>query len=94
METPIPHSDIIGLPVETKSGEHLGKVARIDLIPDQHLVFRYAIRPSNPLKELVTDDLLIAPEQVLSLTKDKMVVDDLTSDAKKPAPAGAPASSV
>jgi hypothetical protein len=52
------------------------------------------VKPHNPLKELVAQDLLISPSQVISLSREKMVVDDLLSGEKDPAEANAAAPSV
>lgn len=76
------------LPVETASGASVGKLVGIELDPDTHRVAFYHVRrrrlvPSGP-------ELLVAPNQVVSFTPEKMVVEDLVardravSEGRKP----------
>jgi len=70
--------ELIGLTVETKSGERLGKVADIEIDAATHSVSHYIVRSANPLKELVSDEqLCIAPTQVVAFTQHTMVVEDM-----------------
>jgi hypothetical protein len=63
------------LPVETALGTAVGRLTAIELDPDTHRVAYYHVRR----RRLVSSgpDLLVSPAQVVSLTKEKMVVDDL-----------------
>lgn len=67
---------LFGLSVETKSGQHLGKVHGFYFDTATHTVIQYEVRRPGILKELLAADLLIHQQQVLSITKEKMVVDD------------------
>lgn len=63
------------LPVETASGAPVGKLVGVELDSESHRVAFYQVRrrrivPSGP-------DLLIAPTQVVSLSNERMVVEDL-----------------
>lgn len=70
---------IIGLPVETQNGTHLGKIVGVDIDPKMHTVIHYHISSSTFVKKIITDtkDILIHPSQVLSLSPKKMVVIDM-----------------
>lgn len=76
------------LPVETTLGTAVGRLTGVELDPGTHRVAYYHVRrrrlvPSGP-------DLLVPPAQVVSLTQEKMVVDDLVvrdravADRRKP----------
>lgn len=73
------------LPVETVSGDQLGKVCDIELDVEQHTVRAYLVRRHllpNPLRN-ETNILRIQPHQVRALTAEKMVVDDTAIPAKE-----------
>jgi sporulation protein YlmC with PRC-barrel domain len=67
---------LLKLPVHTKSGTHLGRVAGFDFDIDAHAILRYRIRPKGLASRLLKSPLLIAREQVLSIDAEKMIVDD------------------
>ena len=77
MTTPLPHSLLLHLPVVTVSGQSLGKVRGFEIDADQHVILRYIVRPANLIANLVATDLIITPPQVLSLSAERMVVEDL-----------------
>lgn len=68
--------DIINLPVYTQSGNHLGKVADFELSTSSHLIERYIIRSGLIVGGILQKDLLISPSQVISITQEKMIVED------------------
>lgn len=69
--------DLISLPVETKSGEKLGKIAALEIDCETQQIVCYYVKSSNPIKDLVfQDQLIISPTQVISITAEKMVVED------------------
>ena len=74
----ISSSDLINLPVETQSGSHLGRVSSFDVDLDSHKVVRYSVR-TGLIKGLWHQQLLIDPVQVISISKEKMVVEDNTA---------------
>ncbi|NCF75487.1 MAG: hypothetical protein GWO87_03315 [Xanthomonadaceae bacterium] len=83
---------IIGLPVETKSGEQLGKVFDLELEVESQTVLKYYVKDRNILKEMFNRELIIHRNQVLSISKEKMIVKDgfvqeKNSVAKMPATA-------
>ena len=74
----ISSEDLMGLPVYTQSGDHLGKIVSFDLDLESNAVSRYYVK-AGPIKDLFQDQLIIDDSQVISITKEKMVVDDTTT---------------
>jgi sporulation protein YlmC with PRC-barrel domain len=67
---------LLKLPVQTKSGTPLGRVAGFDFDVEAHAVLRYRVRPKGLAARLLKSPMLVAREQVLSIDAEKMVVDD------------------
>jgi len=69
---------LIGLPVYTKSGTHLGKVDDLEIDIDDQTVVNYRVETRDilKLKNLFAGKLLIHREQIVSITSQKVVVDD------------------
>lgn len=59
------------LPVTTESGFKIGKIIDVEIDLEAHIIIKYIVKQGF-LKEL----LLIAPTQVISISKEKMVVYD------------------
>ena len=76
MLTNIKH--LLGLLVETESGETLGKIVDINLDIENHAVKNYVARRSFLSKQ----EYLIKPVQIVSISKDKMIVEDTTVKEK------------
>jgi sporulation protein YlmC with PRC-barrel domain len=66
---------IVGLPVETRSGLRLGVVASLEIDAEQQAVARYLVRPAL-LPRLLARRLVVNAAQVVSLTDEKLVVED------------------
>ncbi len=66
---------LLHLPVETESGTKLGTIAGAEIDVEQHVVMRYVVK-SSALPKPLANELLISPSQVISVTKEKMVVED------------------
>ncbi len=64
------------LPVETKSGNSLGKVNGFVVDTDVQSVLEYYVKPAGMVAGLVKGKLIIARGQVIEITKQKMIVDD------------------
>lgn len=79
----ISSNDLINLPVFTQGGQNLGRVYSfdIDIDIDNQTVTCYYVR-TGLIKGLWHQQLAIAPGQIISITKEKMVVKD--SAAKEP----------
>ena len=69
-------NNLIGLPVETKLGLSVGKISDIELEAEGHRVSSYLVKTSKVLPGFLSRELAINPRQVVSLTDEKMVVDD------------------
>lgn len=67
---------LIGLPVYTQSEQHLGKVADFELDPATQLIARYYIKGGDLIKELLQSELIISREQVVTISTQRMVVED------------------
>lgn len=66
---------LIGLPVETRSGQVLGKVVEVHISIETQEVEQYEVQPSL-MKGLLGRRKLIHRRQVISITQDKIVVED------------------
>jgi len=78
----ISSSDLINLPVYTQSEQHLGRVDSLDIDINAHTITHYHVR-TGLIKGLWHQQLIIAQSQVVSISKEKMVVED--NVGKKPA---------
>ncbi|MFH1207687.1 MAG: PRC-barrel domain-containing protein [Patescibacteria group bacterium] len=86
---------LIGLPVYTQSGEHLGKVSDFVVDQESQSIRQYSVRSRDLIGELLQRDLLISRDQVLQVTEEKMTVEDSVlaeaelkkQPANKPVPA-------
>lgn len=68
--------ELRGIPVFTKGGDKLGKIAGVVIDAEYHEIHEYAVSKSRLLSALLPDDLLIHRSQVIELTAERMVVDD------------------
>lgn len=82
---------LLGLPVETQSGQHLGKVQDFEVDLTTQSIVRYTVRGDRILQELFGKDLVIQASQVISVTAKVMIVEDLTIKEAKRAVAPSPA---
>jgi sporulation protein YlmC with PRC-barrel domain len=80
--------DLINLPVETKSGIFLGKVFDFELETDSGIITKFYVKRGNLIEGLLKrEQLIISRNQVISLDKEKMVVEDGLIKAEAEAPA-------
>ncbi len=77
----ISSSDLINLPVYTESGQHLGRVISFDINFDNYLVERFYVK-TGLIQGLWHEQLMIVPTQIISITKEKMVVEDNTKKSR------------
>lgn len=68
--------EIINLPVFTESGQYLGKIVDIELDDAAEVALRYIVKSSNPIKRIFEKTLIIHRSQVVSIDKEKMIVED------------------
>jgi len=69
--------DIKGLPVETRSGRSLGKVAGMIVETEDHRVVQYVVKKAHSLAKILPAEILVNRDQVVSIDAEKMVVEDL-----------------
>ena len=74
----------IGLPVFTQGGDELGVVCDFEIDTEQHTVTGYNIKKSKLLPDFISEELLVRPTQVINISADKMVVDDLAIKEMEP----------
>jgi sporulation protein YlmC with PRC-barrel domain len=67
---------LMKLPVYTKSGIHLGKLIGFEFEADAQTIVRYRARPKGISARIVGGFLLIAREQVISISEERMTVED------------------
>jgi len=67
---------LIGLRVETESGEYVGRVKSLDIDIDTQGVRTYHIKPKLLEGGVFANELLVHHKQVISITSDKIVVID------------------
>lgn len=73
-------SDLINLPVYTQGGQHLGRVTAFEVDIDGHTITTYHVK-TGLIKGLWHQELLINPSQVISISLEKMVVEDSVTKA-------------
>ncbi len=72
----VAYEDISGVPVETESGEALGKLVDITFDVDTYAVTHFRVAKSRLLSKLLPSELQIHVGQVVSVTKERIVVRD------------------
>ena len=70
---------LLKLPVWTKSNTRLGRVVGFDFDESAQMVVRWRVRPVGVTSRLVGGELLVGREQVLVITAERMIVDDLVA---------------
>ena len=76
--------ELINLPVYTQSGEHLGKVVSFDFDIDMQTIEQYHVK-TGLIRDLWHEQLVIHHSQVISISAEKMVVEDTVSREAAPA---------
>lgn len=71
----INNKQLVGLPVETESGQSLGRICGWELMADGSTISHYEVRPSILFLH-ITKRFLISPSQVISVDSERMVVED------------------
>ncbi|OGY45886.1 MAG: hypothetical protein A2744_00865 [Candidatus Buchananbacteria bacterium RIFCSPHIGHO2_01_FULL_44_11] len=71
-------TDLINLPVYTQSGQNLGRIVSFDFDIESHLVVNYHVS-TGLIKGLWHQHLLVHRSQVVSISKDRMLVEDNVS---------------
>lgn len=68
--------DLIGLPVETRSGMPVGKLIDVEIDQEAHLVANYQVKATRLLPGLFSKSLMVSRQQIVSVSKEKIVVED------------------
>lgn len=77
---------LINLNVYTQSGHYLGKIIDLEIDSNNSRIVKYIIRSSNLIKNLFQGDLIISHTQVVSISKKKMIVEDVVGRVKESTP--------
>jgi sporulation protein YlmC with PRC-barrel domain len=73
------HKQIVGLPVETKSGLLLGKIKSFKIDNETQTVLQYTVKSRSLIGKLLSErdqELIIHRNQVISINEEKMIVED------------------
>jgi sporulation protein YlmC with PRC-barrel domain len=68
--------ELLGLLVETKSGQSLGNISGFEIETDTQQIIKYFVKTNSFIKNFLVPELIVDYRQVISITKEKMVVDD------------------
>lgn len=68
---------LISLSVETRSRVSLGTITALEVDTVTHEIVHYIVARHGLIPGLFKKTLLIAPRQVISITEERMVVEDL-----------------
>ena len=68
--------ELRGIPVITRSGQKIGKLAAYVIDAEHHEVAQYVVSRSSLLSRILPDELLVNRSQVISLDSEMMVVQD------------------
>lgn len=85
----IDYKNLVNLPVETQGGQSLGKIMGLTLETESQIVYQYHVKPLG-LGGFFAHELLIHRQQVVAISADKMIVEDLVYK-KLASPASLPA---
>jgi len=72
----IPWENLNNLPVETRSGEGVGRVIGCDVETETSYVKNYRVKNRGIIKGLLANELVVSRDQVISISKEKMVIED------------------
>jgi len=75
--------NLLGLPVLTKSGDYLGRVSGFELDETSGKITQYLVARIYIMGLIKSGELLINETQVISITKEKMVVADTLIKAEE-----------
>lgn len=84
-------NDLIGLRVETRTGQRLGRIVHFEVDVETQQVSKYHVAGQKLVADLLGRALLIDRHQVIAITAEKMIVEDLTIEAAERKRAWTPA---
>lgn len=74
--------ELLHLPVYTKSDHFLGRIKGFEFDELEQKIIKYFVKPSGLIEGLLNQQLIIHYSQVVSITKEKMVVEDAFVEEK------------
>lgn len=77
------YKQLIDLPVYTEKGQHLGRISCFDINSTAQNIVKYYVKPESFIKELIAKELIIDAGQVISIDKNKMVVEENVVKARE-----------
>lgn len=80
---------LLNLEVYTQSGQYLGKIVDLEINADTGHIITYIVKSSNVIKNLFREKLLINSSQVISISSEKMIVEDASIQAREAVPSPA-----
>jgi sporulation protein YlmC with PRC-barrel domain len=69
--------DLKNLPVEDQNGKHIGRVVGFEIEADSQTIVNYIVSPKQVMQGIFEGKLIINNVQVVELTKEKLVIDNL-----------------
>lgn len=72
----INYSQLINLPVETKSNEFLGKIVDLEIDIESYNIRKLQVKSSNLIRGLFEGVLIIDQSQIHEITQEKIIVED------------------
>jgi sporulation protein YlmC with PRC-barrel domain len=72
----LPHNHLVNLPAYTQSGTRLGYVASFEVDELEQRIKRYIIKTHYGLVGLFDKKLIVNVQQVVSLSRERLVVED------------------
>lgn len=79
----ISYSQLINLPVETKSNEFLGKICDLEIDIDNFSIKKLHVKSNNLIRGLFEGVLIIDRQQIFEITTEKVVVEDQAKKIKE-----------
>jgi sporulation protein YlmC with PRC-barrel domain len=81
-----------GLPVQTRSGQDLGRVSGFILDTERGCIFQIEVRPAGLVRGLVAQELLVSWNDVIEWTATEIIVQEnvLTEQVKQSVPSIVP----
>lgn len=76
-------SQLLHLPVETRSGRQLGKIEDFVVDAASQTVVQYHVKSTTFVPGLFEQKLLVGRDEVISLTNEKMIVEDSAVEAAR-----------
>ncbi|MDD4996079.1 MAG: PRC-barrel domain-containing protein [Patescibacteria group bacterium] len=74
---------IINLPVYTQSGHCLGRVVDLEINNESYQIQKILVKSSNPFKNLFQGCLIIDVNQIIFVSRKKILVKDILKEIKE-----------